>query len=133
MTPEKLLDLAHEARERQVNAARVQVAVGRLAGIRVAHRERGQHIGAHRVVRAPVPLSRGDGQVLAGRAVHPVQAGVVVVALQAVELEAAGKRRRERGQLMADELVGERVRLCGDAHRHVVALGEQRHGQEVRQ
>ena len=64
-------------------------------------------------------------------AVHAVQAGVVVVALQAVELEAAGQRFCQRRQLVRDELVGQRVGFCRDAHGNVVSLGKERHGKQV--
>ena len=82
------------------DAQRVEVAIGRLAGIRVAHRDRREHVRAHGVVGAAVLLSSGDGKVLARGAVHAVQAGIVVVALQAVELEPAGQRFGQRRQLM---------------------------------
>ena len=113
------------------NAQGVEVAVGRLRRERAGDGDGGEHVGSHGVVRAPVVGHGGKGELLSHGAVHAVQARVVVVALEAREGEAAGQGRGESGQLVRDELVGERVGLGGDAHGDVVALGVEDRGQQV--
>ena len=113
------------------NSQRIQVAVGRLAGIRIAHGQRREHVAAHRVLTAAVDLGLFDRQVGLHGAIHPQEAGVVVVTLQGMEGHTARQGRSQCRQLVGHQLVGERVGLGRHAHRHVVALRIQDLGQQV--
>ena len=55
----------------------------------------------------------------------------MVISLEAREGEPLRQRRRQRRQLVCDQLVGERVRLGRHAHGQVVALGKEHLGQQV--
>ena len=113
------------------DAEGVEVTVGRLTGIRVCHRDCREHVARHRVVRPPVMGHRRQRQVLPHRPVKTVQAGVVVIPLEARIGEPPGKGRGKGGELVGDQLVGERVGLCCHANGDVVPLGEERLGEQV--
>ena len=132
-----LLALVRRAREQgarngaPADAERVEVALGRLAREGQRDGERVEHVRRDRVVAAPVGGDEPDRQVLGAGALDAREARVVIVALEREERDAAGDDPVERGELMGDELVGECVGLGGDAHRQVVALGEEDLGQQV--
>ena len=114
------------------DAQGVEVAVGRLTREGVGHGYGGEHVCRHRVGRPAVHGRQSDGKVVDDGPVETMEAGVVVIALEAVEREATGQDAGERGQLVRDELVGQGVRLCRDAHGQVVALGEEDLGEQIR-